>query len=239
MNTGEIMLAGAALVARADGALWWPDQRLLAVGDLHLGRAGRGLARGGALLPPYEVRDTLDRLDAALAETGARTLVLLGDSFDDMAAARALEAEAEDRLLRIAGGRRLVWIAGNHDPGPAGLPGSHVAEARIGPLTFRHIARAGAGPGEVSGHYHPKLRLVLRGQPVARPCFLADARRIVLPAFGTYTGGLDVRDAAFDALFGADAVALLTGREVVALARAQLGPAGDARDQRLVSRSSS
>src|SRR5690606_23431455 len=105
-------------------------------------------------------------------------------------AADGIAAEIAEPLMRLGAGRRLVWIAGNHDPMPAALPGTHRGEWREGPLVFRHIARPGAPGGEVSGHYHPKARLCLRGQPVARPCFLSDGARLILPAFGTYTGGL-------------------------------------------------
>ena len=213
------------------GALWWPAERLLAVSDLHLGRSERMARRGGGLLPPYETRDTLERLAAVIAETAPHTVVSLGDCFDDMGAAEAVLDELIGRLTGMASGRQWIWIAGNHDPGPVELPGSNVAEYREGPLVFRHIARPGAA-GEVSGHYHPKMRLWLRGSHIARPCFLADGDRAILPAFGTYTGGLDATDAALDPLFGPDARAFLTGRAVTVLPRhagMHPGMTGDAR----------
>ena len=219
MNKVDISLNGAVLSALPSGALWWPQERLVAVGDLHLGCAERTARKGGALLPPYETADTLDRLDAVLGQTRPRTVVLLGDSFDDMAAADDTGEETVERLTRMAAGRRWLWIAGNHDPGPLHLPGSYRAETRIGGLVFRHIAEPGPVSGEVSAHYHPKVRITRRGQHIARACFLADERRIILPAFGTYTGGLDVRDPAFEYLFGADATAFLTGKQVTALPR--------------------
>lgn len=222
MNAHSFSLAGARLSLMPSGVLWWEDAGLLAAGDLHLGRGERLARQGGGLLPPYETADTLDRLAAEVARLRPRTLVLLGDSFDDMAAAEGLPADVEERLLGLAAGRRLVWIAGNHDPAPSSLPGTHRDEWREEPLVFRHIAQPGAAHGEVSGHYHPKARLCLRGQPIARPCFLADCRRLILPAFGTYTGGLDIRDAAFDGLMGADATAFLTGRSITPLPRRTL-----------------
>jgi uncharacterized protein len=227
MNGQEIGLAGARLSLLPTGVLWWPAAGLVALGDLHLGKAERAARIGAGLLPPYETAETLERLEAEVARLAPRTVLLLGDSFDDMAAAGGLADEVVERLMRLAAGRRWIWIAGNHDPGPLALPGSHRAEWREGPLVFRHIAEAGvetgAGapgfPGEVSAHYHPKARLCLRGQPIARACFLADSARLILPAFGTYTGGLDIRDAAFDALMGREATAFLTGRRITPIPR--------------------
>jgi DNA ligase-associated metallophosphoesterase len=210
MNPHAFTFAGCALQALGSGALWWPDEALLCVSDLHLGKAERMLRRGGAALPPYETRDTLTRLAADLEHTGARQVICLGDSFDDSAAAEAL---AEEDRLWIAGlqaGRAWVWIEGNHDPGPVDIGGAHRAELRVGPLTFRHIAQADAR-GEVSGHYHPKAHLSLRGRQVSRPAFLRDARRLILPAYGTYTGGLRSTDKALTDLMATDAQAILTG----------------------------
>jgi uncharacterized protein len=224
MNAQEIGLAGARLGLLPSRVLWWPAAGLMAVGDLHLGKAERAARTGAALLPPYETAETLERLEAEVARLAPRTVLLLGDSFDDMAAADGIVDEVLERLLRLAAGRRWIWIAGNHDPGPLALPGSQRAEWHQGPLVFRHVAQAGAQafPGEVSAHYHPKARLCLRGQPIARACFLADRNRLILPAFGTYTGGLDIRDAAFDGLLGREATAFLTGRRITAMPRRRL-----------------
>lgn len=229
MNDQVIGLVGARLSLLPSGVLWWPAAGLMAAGDLHLGKAGRTARLGASLLPPYETAETLERLEAEVARLAPRTVLLLGDSFDDTAAADRLADEVVGRLMRLAAGRRWIWIAGNHDPGPLALPGSHRAEWREGPLVFRHIAESGAEagaeagapgfPGEVSAHYHPKARLCLRGQPIARACFLADSARLILPAFGTYTGGLDIRDPAFDALLGREATAFLTGRRITAIPR--------------------
>ena len=213
-----ISLAGETLVPLPSGALWWPGERLLAVSDLHLGRAERTARLGGGLLPPYETEDTLERLAEAVAETRPRTILSLGDSFDDLDAAGAVGAAVVECLSGLAAGRHWIWIAGNHDPGPVDLPGSFVSQHRRGPLVFRHIAQPGAR-GEISGHYHPKMRLWLSGTHVARPCFLADADRVILPAFGTYTGGLDATDPVFDDLFGTGGCAWLTGRRVTCLPR--------------------
>ena len=222
MNMYGIVLAGTRVSLLPSGVLWWPAAGLMAAGDLHLGRAERAARTGGALLPPYETAETLDRLAAEVDRLRPRTVLMLGDSFDDMAAAEGLGDEIVERLMRLAAGRRWIWIAGNHDPGPAALPGSHRAEWREGPLVFRHIAdpaASAAGCGEVSAHYHPKARLCLRGQPIARACFLAGGARLILPAFGTYTGGLDIRDPAFDGLVGPEATAFLLGRCITPVPR--------------------
>ncbi len=216
MNGHSFTLQGAALVALPSGALWWPSEAALAVSDLHLGRSERYARRGGALLPPYETQDTLHRLDADIQATGARTVLCLGDSFDDLAAADALQETARLWLTRLMAGRRWLWVEGNHDPGPIDLPGSHLAVARLGPLTFRHMSEPDER-GEISGHYHPKFTLSARGYRVTRPCFLIDRARVILPAYGTYTGGLSSADPALLSLIGRDAIAVLTGTPSVAV----------------------
>ena len=210
MNAHAFTLCGAALRALPSGALHWPAAGVLVVSDLHLGKAERLARRGGALLPPYETADTLLRLESDIAATAPAHVICLGDSFDDAQAAEALEAAVLLRLARLMAGRQWDWVEGNHDPGPLALAGTHRAEVTLAPLVFRHIAQPGA-TGEISGHYHPKARLALRGARLARPCFLIDATRAILPAYGTYTGGLATEAAALDGLMGPGAVAVLTG----------------------------
>lgn len=198
-------LGDADLIARPSGALYWPARRLLCVSDLHLGKSERLARRGGALLPPYETPETLARLDAEIEATGAAVIVCLGDSFDDAQAEGALEEDHRLWLVRLMAGRDWHWIAGNHDPAPLTLGGSHHAELALAPLVFRH---QGGGEGfEVSGHFHPKARLA--GQ--SRPCFLTDGRRLILPAFGAYTGGMRPDAPPLAALMGPGARAILTG----------------------------
>lgn len=209
MNAHSFSFSGATLDARPDRSLYWPAENLLVVSDLHLGKSERMARRGGALLPPYETRETLDRLDAAIEATRARTVICLGDSFDDLDAVLSLSEEETAHLTRLQAGRRWVWIEGNHDPGPLDLGGTHLAELRIGPLLFRHIHSGGTG--EVSGHYHPKLRIP--GTSAARPCFLYDLTALILPSFGAYTGGLSAKAAPLATLMGPEAIAIVTGRK--------------------------
>jgi DNA ligase-associated metallophosphoesterase len=208
MSGYHFTLAGTRLTALGSGALWWADQHLLCVSDLHLGKSERHLRRGGAALPPYEVRDTLHRLSALIEQFSPDTVLCLGDSFDDLAAAEALPAPEADDLREMVKARNWIWIEGNHDPGATSFGGYSCDEITIGALTFRHIARKDAAPGEVSGHYHPKARLS-RGS--ARPTFLLDHTRLILPAFGTYTGGLRSSDPALTGLMAPQALAILTG----------------------------
>jgi DNA ligase-associated metallophosphoesterase len=210
MSAYRFTFAGTDLEMLPSGALHWPERGLLCVSDLHLGRSERYARNAGALLPPYEVRDTLTRLEADIEATGAGAVICLGDSFDDSAAIDGLDERVQNWITRLMAGRRWVWIAGNHDPGPITLGGTHVAELPAPPLTFRHIARAGAA-GEVSGHFHPKVRLSAGGRSRARPCLLFDSDRVILPAFGTYTGGLRSDDAALTRLMRPEALAVMTG----------------------------
>lgn len=200
-------LSGVTLTARPDGALWWADRRLLCVSDLHLGKSDRIARRGGTLLPPYETRETLWRLEQAVIATNPGIVVCLGDSFDDLRAAQTLDDDAQLHLMHLQAGRDWIWIAGNHDAGPVELGGSHRDELVLGPLTFRHIAQPSAR-GEVSGHYHPKAGLNGTAQ---RPCFLLDQKRLILPAFGAYTGGLSVASATLAALADDTGIVILTG----------------------------
>lgn len=213
MTDHPFSLCDANMVARSDGTLWWPDMRLLCVSDLHLGKSERIARRGGTLLPPYETRDTLWRLEAAINATDPGMVICLGDSFDDLTSAHAVSGDARAMITRLQAGRDWVWIEGNHDPGPVAIGGTHRASVTIEGLTFRHISY-GALQGEITGHYHPKAGLAGSAR---RPCFLLDKTRLIMPAFGTYTGGLSVRDDAVADLMGPDAIAILTGKRALAV----------------------
>ncbi|WP_299557378.1 ligase-associated DNA damage response endonuclease PdeM [uncultured Sulfitobacter sp.] len=216
MNGYDFTIAGAALKALSSGALWWPQESLLVVSDLHLGKSERIARRGGASLPPYDTRDTLTRLAADLALSHARTVVCLGDSFDDLMSADALPEDERQWILRLQAGRRWVWIEGNHDPGPVDVGGTHLAELPLAPLTFRHIAQ-GPASGEISGHYHPKASINARGRIITRAAFLIDSDRVIMPAYGTYTGGLRAQTPVLGALMRDEAIAVLTGPVPVAV----------------------
>ena len=202
--------ADTQLTLLPSGALWWAERALLCVSDLHLGKSERIVRRSGDMLPPYETRDTLGRLEEDLRHTNASTVVCLGDSFDDLLAAQNLPEDEMLWITRLMAGRYWIWIEGNHDPSPVEFGGTHLAELHEAPLTFRHIAQESVS-GEISGHYHPKARLKLRGGGVSRPCMLVDANRVILPAYGTYTGGLRSDDTALTRLMREDAIAVLTG----------------------------
>jgi DNA ligase-associated metallophosphoesterase len=210
MNAYDFTLAGIPLRALGSGALHWPEQRLLCVSDLHIGKAERQARFGGAQLPPYETQDTLSRLEQDLQDTGATTVICLGDTFDDTTAEHELTEGETLWIARLQAGRRWVWIEGNHDPGPVGLGGTHLAELPLPPLVFRHIAQPGSS-GEISGHYHPKASVRGRGHSLSRPCFLLDGDRVILPAYGTYTGGLRSTDPTLTKLLRPEALAIMTG----------------------------
>ncbi|HET9904042.1 MAG TPA: ligase-associated DNA damage response endonuclease PdeM [Xanthobacteraceae bacterium] len=196
-----MLIAGEAFETDVAGALYWPDERLLAVSDLHLEK-GSSFAARGALLPPYDTGDTLARLQRLVAAYAPRTVVALGDSFHDPFGAARLGLADRQALAALQSGRDWIWIAGNHDPGPpAGVAGHWLPELRIGPITFRHRAEADAR-GEISGHWHPVAVVAIGGRGLRRRCFVADESRVVMPAFGAYAGGLNVRHRAFESLFG-------------------------------------
>ncbi len=211
MNSVSLQFAGHAFLALPSGALFWAARSMLVVADLHLGKSERMARRGGALLPPYETTETLIRLAADIQAMRPQTVLCLGDSFDDAAAALALGDAHRATIRTLQAGRRWLWVEGNHDPGALDLGGTYVGDLRAAGLVFRHIARTPCETGEVSGHYHPKARL--RG--ATRPCFITDNRRLMLPAFGAYTGGLDWTTPTLRNLFDDSAMAYLTGRRVL------------------------
>jgi len=190
-QTHRFWLNGDEVVAHADGTALFDNGRLLAVADLHLEK-GRALSRT-APVPLYDTDATLDALEQAIHRDEPERLVFLGDSFHRADLARKLGAAYQDRINALARGREVIWITGNHDPDlPDFLPGQAAAEILIGSIWFRHIAQEGITGGEVSGHYHPKARIKTRARGVSGKCFIHDAMRLIMPAFGAYTGGLSV-----------------------------------------------
>ena len=215
MNAALLHLAGERLMLDPAGVLYWPEARLLAVADLHLEK-GSASARRGALLPPWDSRVTLDRLLRCVAHWRPEVVVALGDSFHDRDAAQRLPAAEVARVLRLSAQARLFWVLGNHDPEPPlGFPGEHGTEFSMGPLRFRHQAQDGLprGEAELCGHHHPKARISTRGGMISRPCFVADSRRLILPSFGAYTGGLDVTSPPIARLFPRGGRTFLLGTE--------------------------
>lgn len=205
----RLPFGGAELAAIGAGALYWPARGALLVADLHLEKAS-WYARGGQMLPPYDTIATLSALAALQADTGAREIWCLGDSFHDARGCERLSEEARTRLTHLTHTTRWTWITGNHDSGLVDHCGGEVAEeVEVDGLVLRHEAKAGEGRPELSGHFHPKLRLSLRGRNVARRCFVASGTKLILPAFGALTGGLDADDPAIVRLVGRDAQALI------------------------------
>jgi DNA ligase-associated metallophosphoesterase len=202
---GALRLGSVTFAADCAGALYWPEESMLVVADLHLEK-GSSFARRGQLLPPYDTAETLARLARLIARYAPRTVIALGDNFHDGDGPARLCDIDRASLTALQRGRGWVWIAGNHDPEPAqNIGGTFAAILRLGTLTFRHEPSRNAPEGEIAGHLHPVARIAQRGRAVSRRCFATDGRALVMPAFGAFTGGLNIRDRAFAAVFGARA----------------------------------
>lgn len=196
-----VSIMGVVMEAFPEGVLWWADRRLLVVADLHLEK-GSSFARRGQLLPPYDTVETLTRLAGIVARLQPAVVICLGDSFHDAEGADRLTTDTREVLRALQAGREWYWVAGNHDPvAPASLAGTAVDELAVGSVRFRHEPQAGSAEGEVAGHLHPCARVQGRGRSVRRRCFVGDGYRLIMPAFGAYTGGLDVLNSAYDGLF--------------------------------------
>jgi DNA ligase-associated metallophosphoesterase len=223
---GETLaIAGVEFLADPAGALYWPEQGLMAVADLHLEK-GSSFAERGVLLPPYDTAATLARLSQLIARYAPRIVIALGDSFHDGRGPARLTDTDRASLMALQRGRDWILIAGNHDPEPAGnIGGRFTGTLAIGVLTFRH-APEGTVEGEIAGHLHPVARVAGRGRAVSRRCFASDGRRMVMPAFGAYAGGLNVRDRAFAKVFETLAFTahMLGKRRVYAVAAKQCLP---------------
>ena len=196
--TETVRIADVELAADVAGALYWPEWRLLLVADLHLEK-GSSFAVRGSLLPPYDTDQTLSLLAAVVARYAPAHVVALGDSFHDRRGGSRLSAQHRAQLAGLQQGRDWTWITGNHDPDPMeGIGGTFAPSLAIGPLTFRHISTAQSPDGEIAGHLHPVARI----GPARRRCFISNGARMIMPAFGAYAGGLNVRHHAFAELFG-------------------------------------
>ena len=198
---GRIRIAGQQAVCDRSGALWFEALSLLVVSDLHLEK-GSAFARRGSFLPPYDTAATLSRLAQVVAQFEPKTVISLGDSFHDGGGAARMPEPFRAALGAMQAGREWYWITGNHDPdAPQGVSGETVTDITVGGLTFRHEPTLVSIAGEIAGHLHPGARIVQRGRSVRRRCFASDGRRLVMPAFGAFTGSLNVLDRAYRNLF--------------------------------------
>jgi DNA ligase-associated metallophosphoesterase len=211
----HMAVANAMVLLRPSGAMWLEAARALIVADLHFEK-GSFFAKHGQMLPPYDTADTLTRLEAEIAALTPAVVICLGDSFHDANGEARLMSDDARRIAALGSGRTLVWIAGNHDEEvPFSLAGETADEVSIGGLILRHEPLPGAQEGEAAGHLHPCAKVSHKGVSVRRRCFVTDGTRIVLPAFGAFTGGLNVRGVAFEPLFAAPPVAAALGRDRV------------------------
>jgi DNA ligase-associated metallophosphoesterase len=192
-----LSFAGEEFALVQDRALYWPRERALLVADLHLEKASF-YARHGQMLPPYDSRETLERVAAAIRETGARRVFTLGDNFHDSAGPARLEPHAAGMLDALTRATDWVWITGNHDAAMEAIAGGTLAEElAVAGLILRHQAKAGETQPEISGHYHPRLQITVRERAIRRPCaVVSSAGRMILPAFGALTGGMNAADPA-------------------------------------------
>jgi DNA ligase-associated metallophosphoesterase len=198
-RVATVTIAGVTLVADLSGAFFWEAERLLVVSDLHLEK-GSSFAARGVLLPPYDTVATLSRLSAVIARHDPRSVIALGDSFHDRKAHQRLSAGDREAVAALQARRDWIWIAGNHDPAlPRDIGGVVASEVAVGGIVFRHEPTG--APGEIAGHLHPKARVSTRGRSMERRCFACDGARAVMPAFGAFAGGLNIRDAAFAKIF--------------------------------------
>ncbi len=223
MSNAKLDVNGVALIADLSGALIWDTMETVVVADLHFEK-GSAYAKRGTLLPPYDSRATLDALANVLRRYNPKRVICLGDSFHDDEGPVRL-ADVDRKILSdLALSRDWIWIAGNHDPSPPeGYSGRVLDEVTIGSLVFRHEAMPTHAAGEISGHFHPKARLTVRGRRITGRCFVTDGKRLVLPAFGAYAGGLDVLDPALSDLFVPKFTALVLGHtKVHRVSRARL-----------------
>jgi DNA ligase-associated metallophosphoesterase len=215
-------IANVEVRLRPSGALWVEAVRALVVADLHLEK-GSYFATKGQMLPPYDTPETLSRLEAEVDALDPLTVILLGDTLHDREAATRIPAACVNQITVLAKRTTLVWITGNHDrEGPQGLAGEAADELTLGGLVFRHEPQAGRI--DVTGHLHPCARVRGAGRSVRRRCFVTDGERLILPAFGAYTGGLNVRDVAFAGLFSCRPTAIALGDRAHPVGWSMLAP---------------
>ncbi len=199
-----LSICGKLFRADMSGALYWPGQDALIVADLHLEK-GSSFAQRGQMLPPYDTRDTLQRLAEVIDRYDAGTIIALGDSVHDLEACQRIGLEELEILQIMQEDREWIWVTGNHDPAIGErLGGTVTGDIEVEGITLRHVPRPGHITHEIAGHLHPAARLSVHGYSIRRPCFVGNGRRLVMPAFGTFTGGLNILEPPFEPLFGND-----------------------------------
>jgi uncharacterized protein len=211
-----VSLCGKAFRAHMTGAMYWPAEKALIVSDLHLEK-GSHFAERGQMLPPYDTRETLRKLAAVIDAYDAATVIALGDSLHDASAGDRIDPADLETLRILQEDREWIWITGNHDRTISPVLGGTVLPGlTVGGISLRHDPTPGAVTHEIAGHLHPAARLVVHGTALRRPCFVGNGLRLVMPAFGAFTGGLNILDAAFEPLFGNDGMSVwMLGQEGV------------------------
>ena len=209
-----VSICGKALRAHMSGALYWPSERALIVSDLHLEK-GSYYAVRGQMLPPYDTRESLRRLAEVIDAYDVETVIALGDSFHDSQAEARIDPSDRETLKIVQDACDWIWITGNHDARISDVFGGTVLpELTVEGLTLRHEPGCGAITHEIAGHLHPAARLVMNGTAIRRPCLVGNGLRLVMPAFGTFAGGLNILDQASEPPFGADGMAVwMLGQE--------------------------
>ena len=210
----EFYLSNTRLIADISGALFWPEKQTVIFSDLHLEK-GSWFAKQNVFLPPYDTLDTLNRVEKVVNYFKPSRVISLGDSFHDDTWMERISKEQIAKILNLTNNYEWFWIQGNHDPcGVPSLGGINLSDYLDPPLTFRHEAKRETTDGEVSGHFHPKAKIKLNRKSFSDRCFISDERRVILPAFGSLTGGLNVMDKAISSFFRDDFKVFLLGSKV-------------------------
>ena len=222
---GDFEFRSNNLVIDPSGCLFWREERLLVVSDLHLEKGSSFAARKSIFMPPYDTQATLEALALRIFDWNPKTIISLGDSFHDDDASLRLPNSYKQNLSQLMHGKDWIWVSGNHDPNPpADLGGTFCEEIHIGNLNFCHEPKTQFKHGEIAGHLHPCAKIRKRGKSVRRRCLATDENRLIMPAFGAFTGGLNVRNRAYDGLLeqATMKVWMLSGQSVFEIAGSQL-----------------
>jgi hypothetical protein len=211
----EFKLGDALVAALPEGALWVAESKTLIVSDIHFEK-GSSYALRGQMLPPYDTHAALMKLTDLMLRLQPDIVVSLGDSFHDGGGPARMDARDRDLLKLLMSRCDWIWVEGNHDGrAPETLGGAVREVLHIGALVLRHEPTLNAAPGEIAGHLHPCAKVSGRGRSVRRRCFATDGSRLVMPAFGAYTGGLNVCDDAYAPIFADGVTALVLGKDRV------------------------